>query len=305
MRSRAYAAILAVSYAVASTVYILVSTHLAADVAESVEDMESTELTKGVLFVLVTGLGLFFLALFLMRRLERTERRSAEHAEALLVAQRRALAGRLAGSAAHDFNNVLAVAGGNVELLSMQDCTSQRAQERVARVRESIADGVRLAQRLSRLGRAPKASPPTAVELVAHVRECLEMLAVDRHVKACTIQVVADEPVSVVASPGHLELAFSSLVLNAAEAAGPSGRVEIRVTRDGAGARVEVHDSGPGIADDVRGRLFDEFFSTKENASGLGLVSARLALASGGGEIACDRSPLGGACVRVLLPAKP
>jgi signal transduction histidine kinase len=84
--------------------------------------------------------------------------------------------------------------------------------------------------------------------------------------------------------PGQLRQIFSNLVRNAAEAAPPGTEVAVRVRsiyRGGReGARITIHDRGPGIPRDVRKQIFDPFFTTKElKGSGLGLwVSRKLVM---------------------------
>ena len=68
---------------------------------------------------------------------------------------------------------------------------------------------------------------------------------------------------------------------------------------------VAVHDNGPGIPPEVEGHLFEPFFTTKppDEGTGLGLAIAYDLVRQHGGRIAVKRSPLGGACFRVVLPA--
>ena len=74
-----------------------------------------------------------------------------------------------------------------------------------------------------------------------------------------------------------------NLLLNAAGAAGPGGRVEVRVEEDAEGAVLAVSDSGPGIPPEVLPRLFRPFFTTRKGGTGLGLaICARIVDLHGG-----------------------
>jgi len=75
-----------------------------------------------------------------------------------------------------------------------------------------------------------------------------------------------------------------NLLLNGAQFAGPGGKVRVRASRDGdGGLALEVLDSGPGVPDEARDRLFEPFFTTRSGGTGLGLaVSRRIAEAHGG-----------------------
>ncbi|MRG93601.1 GAF domain-containing sensor histidine kinase [Polyangium spumosum] len=79
----------------------------------------------------------------------------------------------------------------------------------------------------------------------------------------------------------------------------------VAITREMDRVVVRVEDAGPGIPPDVRARIFDPFFTTKKDALGIGLTLARQVAASHGGALELDRSELGGALVRVVLPAAP
>jgi signal transduction histidine kinase len=80
--------------------------------------------------------------------------------------------------------------------------------------------------------------------------------------------------------------ALANVLDNAIEATPAGGRVEVAASLEGATARITVRDSGPGIAEEVRARLFTPFCTTKRNAIGLGLVLARELLEAHGGAIA-------------------
>jgi signal transduction histidine kinase len=104
-----------------------------------------------------------------------------------------------------------------------------------------------------------------------------------------------------------------NLVLNAGAAVATAGRKAGRVTvraralRDGGRERVriEVEDDGPGIAAEVRERLFEPFVTTKEvgEGTGLGLAVCRGLVESAGGDIGVDATYADGARFYVVLPA--
>ena len=104
-----------------------------------------------------------------------------------------------------------------------------------------------------------------------------------------------------------LQQAVLNVVLNAEQAMdGQPGRLVVRTERDRGrhAARLVVEDSGPGLGDDVRSRLFEPFFSTKEvgKGTGLGLAIAFGILQAHGGSIEADNHPDGGARFVLTLP---
>ena len=69
------------------------------------------------------------------------------------------------------------------------------------------------------------------------------------------------------------------------------GHVVVSAEREGDGARIVVEDDGPGIADSVRGRIFDPYFTTKADGTGLGLAIVKKVVVEHGGEIEADGQP--------------
>jgi nitrogen fixation/metabolism regulation signal transduction histidine kinase len=81
------------------------------------------------------------------------------------------------------------------------------------------------------------------------------------------------------------------------------GRVVVSAVPEGDGARIEVEDDGPGIAEGMRARIFDPYFTTKADGTGLGLAIVKKIVVEHGGEIEASKSNrLGGARFIVRLP---
>lgn len=103
----------------------------------------------------------------------------------------------------------------------------------------------------------------------------------------------------------RLCMAIANLVTNAIEsiaASGRPGRVIVRVRSAGVSACVEVEDDGPGLRDEGA-RIFDVFFSTKPDGTGLGLPVAHRIVCDHGGEVVVEAQP-GATVFRVLLPPR-
>jgi signal transduction histidine kinase len=108
--------------------------------------------------------------------------------------------------------------------------------------------------------------------------------------------------------PDRLSQVLSNLIRNAAEAAGPGGRVVVRGAMggpDASVASVTVEDSGPGVPEDVRARLFEPFFTTKERGLGLGLAVSLAIAQAHRGTIQAENRPGGGARFTLKVPAAP
>jgi signal transduction histidine kinase len=234
-----------------------------------------------------------------------TDRNLAEYA--LRTAERLAATGKLANAIAHEINNPLETLTNLVYLAQ----TSSRDDKTLGLLSQASDE-------LERIARITKQSlafyrdsqKPIAIDigrLISEVASLSERSIAQRQVR---ISCPANPTVTVCGFPGQLSQVFSNLIRNAAEASPAGSDVVIRVkpTRRGdrEGARVSIHDRGPGIPEDIRDRLFDPFFTTKGlKGSGLGLWVTRTILMRHHGTIRF-RSSLRAGCTgttfEVFLP---
>src|SRR3989475_6331635 len=156
----------------------------------------------------------------------------------------------------------------------------------------------RLAREFADFGRLPE-GPQSEVDVVELLQE-LGRTAVPEGVQG-----------SVEANGGRrtgqgyydpLRRALSNLVRNAAEAMGGRGAIEVRVTGDGRGMAITIADHGPGIPQEMRQRVFEPYFTTKRDGTGLGLALVRQTLEAHGGTITAGGKLGGGATLSILFP---
>jgi signal transduction histidine kinase len=81
-------------------------------------------------------------------------------------------------------------------------------------------------------------------------------------------------------------------------------RLEIRSFRDSDGIVIKVSDSGPGVPPELRGRIFDPYFTTRSDGTGIGLSFSNRVITVHGGVLSVGESPLGGAEFRIRLPLR-
>lgn len=302
MPSTRYAALLALGYMLLAAAYIVVSSGIAAQISASVEQMKSIETFKGVLYVVVTAIGIFFGARYAFGRLERMHGHLAARDRAIVENERRVFAGLIAGTIAHDANNVLVAVIADLEALRQShsggDQTVQRLQLSVERL-------VALNQRLLATARRGRATRPEDVDLIPNIEETLAVTRSHAHVRSCRVEFVHGGPVRLHTHGLLVQQILSNLVVNAAEATEGRGRIEVRLSDSTQKVTLEVHDDGPGVPAERRERIFDSLESTKPDGSGMGLFSVRSCAAALGGSVEVGESPLGGACFRVHLPEMP
>jgi signal transduction histidine kinase len=100
----------------------------------------------------------------------------------------------------------------------------------------------------------------------------------------------------------QLQIVFSNLLLNAAQAMEGEGRIEVTISHGDGRCSVRVRDHGRGVPADVRPKIFEPFFTTKHRGTGLGLATARQIVDLRHGRIAVSNVEGGGAEVTVTLP---
>jgi two-component system sensor histidine kinase HydH len=295
---------LAAGYAALCGAYIVFSGRVAARVSESVPQLASIELFKGLGFVAATALSFFAFAWWLLHRLALRQRLVQSQQRALLAKDRRALTGLFAASVAHDINNVLVVANAHLAELG-PSATPERRERSHEALREALTHLAALSKRLVTLERGYDTDHREPVDLVRLARETVEFARRHPAVHGCRVSVSAVRPLVVRGHAVTLGRVILNLLLNAAEATGGKGRIEIRVLADGDGVRLEMHDDGPGVPADLRERLFDGMVTTKPDGSGLGLLSMRVAAIEHSGRVALAASDLGGANFQLWLPTEP
>ena len=228
---------------------------------------------------------------------------------ALMAHEKLAIAGRLSASIAHEIHNPLDSVA-NLHYLMANETDPALQQRYLAMAQQELNRTLQISRAMLGLYREAKA--PVEVDMNDLLTSVLLLL--DRQVKDQSVTLVRKlaAGVSVQGFPGELRQVFTNLITNAAEAAGPGGRVQ--VTLEGAplsdgrqGATITVVDSGPGISPGAQSKLFQPFFTTKgERGTGLGLWVSRGIVEKHGGKIdLANDTDLAypGAQFRVYLPA--
>jgi signal transduction histidine kinase len=298
MKSTRYAAMLAGVYVVVAGVYIVLSGYLAAGASRSIEELRRIEAIKGVLYVAVTALLIFVGARWAMRRMERDAHELMRREQALVANEGRVFAGLTAASIAHDSNNVLTVALADIEMMEEDG----KGSEDLKRLRQAVERMVGLNQRLLGLAQAYVSREGAPLDVREAAREAVAVMRSHQDVRRCRLSCEGEAGVVVAASPVLMHQLVGNLVLNAAQAAGEKGIIEVRVHAEGGQAVIEVHDNGPGVPAAKRADLFTSLATTKPDGNGLGLFSVKACATGLGGGVEVSDSPLGGALFRIHLP---
>jgi two-component system, cell cycle sensor histidine kinase and response regulator CckA len=248
-------------------------------------------------------------------QLAQTEASLRAVSEQLQSAQRLEAVGRLAGGIAHDFNNLLTVVGGNLTI-ALADATPASPQA------DALEEALGATQRASALARQLltfSRREPVAPEVLDLVEQVPALLGDGRAQlgDGITLEyVLSDAPCLVRIDRSHLALALQALLANAREAMPAGGRVTITVADDavaeqdgsvmrGRVATLSVRDTGAGMDEATRRRVFEPLFSTKPSGLGLGLglPTVHAIVTRHAGDVAIESTPGNGCTVRVVLPS--
>jgi signal transduction histidine kinase len=236
----------------------------------------------------------------------RLERERADLERRLAQSEKLLALGQFVAGIAHELNNPLQGVLGHLELVRRTRLPRPVARDLSLVYREAnrAARIVRNLLVFAGSGRLTR----RRVSLNRVVAEVLSLRAAS--LRAAGIEVAPDLDEALPAVLGDrllLQQALVNLVVNAEQAMTHGGRLEIRTARSAAGVQVVVTDSGLGMDEQVRGRLFEPFFTTREDAggSGLGLAIVYGIVTAHGGAIDVESSPGAGATFRITLTAAP
>ena len=214
--------------------------------------------------------------------------------------------GTLTAGVAHDIRNVLNGLYLRLQVLERIPAAAAHGEigQSLVQMRQDIHVGVQLLERVQNFARPESLARPSFVDLDGVVTEAC-MLARARATHGATRAVIEQQlgaPPAVMGWRGELVTAVLNLVLNAIDVTPPGGRVTARTRVLPTGTWVEVQDEGPGISAEVRGHMFEAFYTTKgSHGSGLGLTTVAQCVERHGGELRVSDGPGRGAIIGIRL----
>jgi len=218
--------------------------------------------------------------------------------------------GQLAGGIAHDFNNLLQAILGYAQLMKQ----SLRDSDFVARslnvVEAAAVDGAETVRRIQQFARLRPDGPPVGVDVNQSVHDAVAMIRprleekIARDNRPLDLRLDLGTIETINGRPAALTELMTNLLLNALDAMPDGGTLTVS-TRGEPGRNVvlTVTDTGVGMPEAVRRRIFEPFFSTKgEGGSGLGLSMVYAIVRRHGGDIRVDSEPGRGATFTLTFP---
>ncbi|MBR9990598.1 MAG: response regulator [Gemmatimonadetes bacterium] len=245
-------------------------------------------------------------------RAEESLRRSEDQ---LRHAQKMDAVGRLASGIAHDFNNVLTAIQGHVQFLLDDLPADLPSRDDAEEIRKAADRATELTRQLLTFARKQPSRPVplSPNSLITEIEKLLRRL-----IRAdVTLDTVLDDVPNVLVDPGQLEQVIVNLVVNARDAIGREGAItvttstldleEIYSARDlrltpGEYVMISVGDTGEGMSEDTQARIFEPFYTTKPEGTGLGLSTVYGIVKQSRGHISVYSEAGRGTTFKIFLP---
>lgn len=237
----------------------------------------------------------------------RKARKTLKQEEERLKKERLAYVGTLASGLAHEIRTPLNAIQMNIDLLAEElDAVADEHRasftKRVERIQRETQDLRRTLDAFLQFARPPKLQS-TPLRLDLYLDELLEFFQPEAQKHDIRLERDFEEelyPVPI--DPQQFGQVMLNLLTNAREAIGDHGRIVVRTRETDSAVVIEVDDDGGGVKLADEGSVFEIFYSTKEQGTGLGLGIARRIVEEHGGTLTLDNRPEKGACFRVELP---
>jgi two-component system NtrC family sensor kinase len=272
-----------------------------------------------LLVVLVTAIIFLavgaFLSRFIVARIAKADREAAAFDQQMAQLEKMANIGRLAAGVAHEINNplqmIMAQAGWMEELLGEEKNDSlvniDEYRNSIKKIRLHIERAASITHRL--LGFSRKISgEQTDVQMNNLVLETVSFLEEEAKSNNIAVELtLADDLPTLMTEGNRLQQVILNLVDNALDAVGEGGKIAIISERRDDKVALKIEDNGPGIPEEVMRKIWDPFFTTKEQGkgTGLGLSISQEIIRTLGGTLEAANKEDGGAVFTIIIPAKP
>lgn len=253
-------------------------------------------------------------------RVRELETRLAEAEERLRAAARLETVGRLVAGVAHDFNNLLTIISGHADVIRNELPAEHPLRDTAELISNTAHTAAGVTRQLVSFGK-PARPDPCPVDANASVRALeatLDRLTGGR----VTLNVLLAATIPLIQiDPGQFDQVLMNLVVNARDAIRDTGTITIRTAsativpgragwpheiQPGEFVVVTVTDTGIGMSEEVKARIFDLFFTTKgARGNGIGLSTVKDIVKTTRGHIEVESSPDWGTSVRVFWPVYP
>jgi len=225
----------------------------------------------------------------------------------LSAAQKLSALGQLSASMAHEIKNPLSSIKGTAEILLDEFPKDHPKREFVeillketTRLNNTVEEVLQFSRR-DLPGKGKKNIPDEPLSQV--IERVTNLLGSQLRKKSISLSMTGWEIGKDLPVVGEkLSQVFLNILLNAIDATPPKGKIIITTTKLDNGYSVSIKDNGPGIPDELKDKIFDPFYSTKDGGTGLGLSISKKIIESYSGTLTLSNAESGGVCFTVFLP---
>lgn len=240
-------------------------------------------------------------------KLHRETQLLIEVEEQLGAAQKLSALGQLSASLAHEIKNPLSSIKGTAEILLDEFPAGHPKREFVEILLKEttrLNNTVNEVLHFSRRGRSGRKKEDAVNEPLSQVIEGVTSLLDSQLRKKNIMLSVTGREIGekFMVAGEKLSQVFMNILLNAIDVTPRSGKITLQTQKVDEGITVSIKDSGPGIPAEIKDRIFEPFYSTKESGTGLGLSISKKIVESYGGTLTLSNSESNGACFIIFLP---
>jgi len=217
--------------------------------------------------------------------------------------ERKIIAGNLAAGFAHEIRNPLSVAGGAVQLLEMVDDT-ERQKKLIHKLRGEMDSINQILTDFLDIAKPHKKRELRSIRLPKIIEEIRFLIKSDANFNNINVIIhsSSDEFPLIKGDSTHLKQVFLNIMKNAIEAMEDGGELEISYYNTSKSIGVVFKDNGPGIPKKDFSHIFESFYTTKAEGTGLGLYVSSELIKDMGGELKIESVVGKGTSVRVIFP---
>ena len=210
----------------------------------------------------------------------------------LLQAQKLQAMGVMTSEVAHEFNNILAIIDGKIQMLMRGNKYKEKLLEELCLIRKSIKDGAEIVRRINKFDRIKEDRHGyVPVDLWEVIKETIDLTLHKRNERAKTgiTYTINSENVEYVPSikgnPLELREVFINIINNAIDAMPEGGTLSFSTREEKGNVIVNISDTGLGMDEETQSKIFDPFFTTKDHGTGLGMSIVSGIIKRHGGKI--------------------
>lgn len=238
--------------------------------------------------------------------LKKAEEKSLESAKKLKDAERLAAIGATAGMVGHDIRNPLQSITGDIYLAN-SELSSLPDSEQKRNIKESLEEIAKAVDYVNKIvaDLQDYARPITPVKQEIRFKELIEDLTLKYGIpKNIEIRVeIHKRAEKIKADPALLKRVLDNLIVNSVQAMPNGGKLTVRTRRTKPGITINVHDTGVGIPEEIRGKMFTPLFTTKSKGQGFGLAVVKRLTETMGGTVAFKSEAGKGTSFVLFFPA--